>query len=65
MTPKNFLDYINKYIQLLGDNKKKILDLHKRFDGGLKVSAKNKLNIYILETNWSRPVFRSTKCQIN
>jgi dynein heavy chain, axonemal len=36
VTPTNFLDYINKYIELLRDNKKKIQDAHKRFDGGLK-----------------------------
>ncbi|PRP82215.1 dynein-1-alpha heavy chain, flagellar inner arm I1 complex, partial [Planoprotostelium fungivorum] len=36
VTPTNFLDYINKYIELLRDNKKKITDAHKRFDGGLK-----------------------------
>lgn len=37
VTPKNFLDFINKYLDLLRQNKKKIADLHKRFDGGLKV----------------------------
>jgi dynein heavy chain len=37
VTPKNFLDFINKYIELLRQNKKRIVDAHKRFDGGLKV----------------------------
>lgn len=47
VTPKNFLDFINKYLDLLRQNKKKIADLHKRFDGGLKVIHSICLYIYI------------------
>ncbi len=45
VTPKNFLDFINKYIELLRHNKKRIVDAHKRFDGGLKVLTSCVYNI--------------------
>jgi dynein heavy chain len=38
VTPKHFLDYIGKYLELLRENKKKIIDANKRYAGGLAVS---------------------------
>ena len=37
VTPKHFLDYTNKYLELLKERKKHIVEQHQRFDGGLKV----------------------------